>query len=308
VLLIGDASEPQEPLREKIQAALASLTNLVGRTSASARPQERGETIVAALRGVDGIDGSVVQKLVAAGVVYVEQLSGADPKEVAQVSGLDKETVARIFRALEGRKASSAPGILDLTSTGAGQGGMDRGNFLDLLDAKSSRPPPPAKARAPTRAFAKGDDVELRSGGRGPPAKPGTRDEGGSNPLQTQVESEFALEEARAEATKLRVVIDAHRAETTALERQCNELRNELADAKHQAALRVAALGKAEAKRTVLERERAAVVGELERISTRLSTLESDRREAIKELRSLADDTAGLATHVTGVLDGHLRS
>jgi hypothetical protein len=300
VLLIGDPSEPQEPLREKIAAALASLARLSGGMT-SGRPQKRSETIVSAFRDVEGIDGSVVNRLVSAGVVYVDQLLDADPKDVALVSGLDKETVAKILRALEPKRAPSSLPNQD------GPHSADAGNILDLLDAKSSLPPPkPSPPRDGARA--RSGDARTQKGAFTKDPRGHEEKEGAGNQVRTLVESELALEEARGEATRLRIVLDALRTNATALERQCAAMRSTIADVKQQVALRVAALGKAEAKKSVLEREHVATLADLERIAARLVVLETERRAALDELQLLADDTAGLAQHVTGVLDSHSRS
>jgi hypothetical protein len=311
VILIGDPSEPQEPLRAKIEAALASLEQLVGKTSAGA-PQDRGETLLSALRGAPGIDASIIQDLVSAGVVYVDQLLGADPKDVAMVSGLDSATVAKIFRALEPKKASaksagfpviaSEPPAAPAASHDLG----DRNNILDLLDSKASRPPPKPITPGGSRARANEPRPPRRDS---PPPNPRARggEDPSASPVRTLVHNELALEEARGEATRLRVIIEALRTEARALEQQCATLRGSLADAKQEAALRVAALGRADARRINLDRERAEVDADLEKIAARLTALQADRRATEGELRGLADDTAGLADHVTSVVDGHSR-
>ncbi len=106
-MLLGDASEPQEPLRDRIAASLALLTELAGGSEASAA--ERSETIVAAFRSIEGVDPSALEKLVAAGVVYVDQLLQADRGEIAAVSGLDAASVEHIVAALSGKVADDDP-------------------------------------------------------------------------------------------------------------------------------------------------------------------------------------------------------
>src|SRR5262249_12690610 len=69
VVLVGDPSEAPGPLHERIVAALASLERLARGGGASARPEGRGETLVAALRGFEQIDNAALQKLLQAGVV-----------------------------------------------------------------------------------------------------------------------------------------------------------------------------------------------------------------------------------------------
>jgi predicted flap endonuclease-1-like 5' DNA nuclease len=96
VLLFSDPSEEREALTRRIAEAMDQLSAMAGAAPAGAR----SESIVSALRGVEGIGPEVLEKLLGAGLVSVDRILAGDPDEVQAVSGLDRATVERVFRAL----------------------------------------------------------------------------------------------------------------------------------------------------------------------------------------------------------------
>jgi hypothetical protein len=106
--LWGDPVEPQEPLRERISAALTELTELAGAAADGSVQPKRSETIVAAFRNISGVAPQVLEKLLSAGLVSVDQLLNAERGEIAAVTGLDPQTVDDVIRALT-FEHSSAP-------------------------------------------------------------------------------------------------------------------------------------------------------------------------------------------------------
>jgi hypothetical protein len=109
VLLLSGSAEPEDGLRERISIALSTLDELAGGAPQSAAAPGRSETIVSAFGAIRGIDPSAPEKLMAAGVVHVEQLLRADPGEVAAVSGLAVAMVEKIVAALVERRLAPDP-------------------------------------------------------------------------------------------------------------------------------------------------------------------------------------------------------
>jgi len=97
VLLFSDPSEEHEALTRRISGALDRLSAMAGAAPVAAR----SESIVSALRGVEGMGPEVLEKLLGAGLVSVDRVLAGDPGEVQAVSGLDRPTVDRLFRALQ---------------------------------------------------------------------------------------------------------------------------------------------------------------------------------------------------------------
>jgi len=245
VVLLGDSGEPQAALGKRIAAALA-----------------HAETIVAVLGDVQGVDGTSLQKLVAAGVIFVDQLCDADPKEVVAVSGLDARTVAtlvRLAREKRGLPPAAAPS-----------------SALESVRAPAAEPATSGLSRDPldrARQF-----------------------------VRALVDDELALDEARGEALRLRVGIQALRQDAVEIERQVDALKMSSTLMRDRAAERAATMTKALARRSAIERDHAATLEALEQTARRLTQLRSDRREAIAELGRLAEETASLTAEVERVL------
>jgi hypothetical protein len=340
VVLFGDPSEPQEALRERITSALGALERLAGSAGSSVRPESRSETLVAVLQGAPGIDNAILQKLLAAGVVYVDQVLEAEPKEVAMVSGLDANTVAMVFRALKERRdnpaasraappaAASAPNasvppadysshLLGLFSESDSAGrasqrprasaapllevpdAKEAASLLGRLDAKDTRGSRrPSRAAPDTRAF----DALF---GAPPRAVVGAEKGPLADRLRRQADDELALEEARGRATRVRSKTEELRDEMTAIERECTALRAAISDTRSRAAARLAALARVETKRAAIDRDLAATLAETEKVASRLTTLQAERRTVVEELASLTDGTASVTESVTRVLETH---
>jgi hypothetical protein len=79
--------------------------------ASSAPPEPQGESLLAALRGMKGLDEAALGRLTKAGLVTVEQVRKGRPDEIAVVSGLDLALVHRIRAHLEPAAAreSEAP-------------------------------------------------------------------------------------------------------------------------------------------------------------------------------------------------------
>ena len=270
VILLGDPGEPQGPLMKRITTALVALSDLAesgGAAPADVHREAHAETILAVL-GDAGVDGASLQKLVAAGVIYVDQLCDADPKEVVMVSGLDAQTVAKLVRLAREKRGKPSTASRPVAAVVA------------------SRPPvndvQPAMAEAATPGDPRGRARQF---------------------VRALVDDELALDEARGEALRLRVGVKALRAEAAEIERQCETLRASTAEARDRAAARAAKLTKATARRSAIEREHAAVMTALEQTARRLTALRSERREALAELARLAEETASLTADVERVLE-----
>ncbi len=93
-------------LQEQLQWQLAELRRL---SQGDAPLEDRSPTLVSVLSGHEAIDGGVLRRLTAAGVVTVEQMLMARPDEVVAVSGLDAATVQRILAVLAERRAGASP-------------------------------------------------------------------------------------------------------------------------------------------------------------------------------------------------------
>jgi hypothetical protein len=274
VILLGDPGEPQGPLNKRIATALAALDDLAragGAAEADARREAHGETIVAALGNTDGVDGATLQKLVAAGVIYVDQLCDADPKEIVMVSGLDALTVATLVR-LAREKRSEAPAA----------------NIAVSAPSVAAHAP----VRVPSPLEPSGD---VLAGEQGDPSR---------RLVRMVVDDELALDEARGEALRLRLAVEALRAEASAIERQCDNLKSSGAETRERAAERAAMLTKTVDRRSRMEREHASILAELEETSQRLGALQAERLEAIAELERLAGETSSVTAQVEQVLEG----
>jgi hypothetical protein len=313
IVLFGDPSEPQDALRKRITDALASLDRLAGGAAASVKPEARGETIVAALRGSDVIDNSVVQRLLAAGVAYVDQVLDADPKEVAIVSGLDAATVAKLVAALKAKRRPPPPKeppqppkrprpaedanysaqILDLDEEHPASTGRAAADVLGFLDSRSKPPPPSGGFQSPFKSVA-------------PASAPPPKDADAlAATLRRIVQDELALEEARGQATRLHASIAALRASVAALERECDSMRRSIGEHKGEAVARLTDLARVESRKSAIERDRAQTLADLETAEARLNALHVERRAVLDQLRSLGDDTAALSEHVANVLDSY---
>jgi hypothetical protein len=274
VLLFGDPLEPQDALRKRITEALASLDRLAGGAAASVRPEVRSETIVAALRGSDQIESSVVQRLLAAGVAYVDQVLDADPKEVAMVSGLDAGTVAKLFDALAAkRKAAREPAAKKARAVPSDDDESGEG----WLDVDSERAPRPGADALATM-------------------------------LRSIAQDELSLEEARGQATRLRASIAALRETVATLERECHEARRSIGERKSEAVARLTDLAKVESRKSALDRQHANVLVDLDKAAARLAALQADRGAVLDDLRRLGEDTSALSEHVADVLDTYSTS
>jgi hypothetical protein len=117
------------------------------------------------------------------------------------------------------------------------------------------------------------------------------------------VDDELALDEARGEALRLRLAVQALREETSAIERQCDALKSSSAQVRERAAERAAMLTKAVERRSRLEREHTSILEGLEETAQRLATLRTERQEAIAELERLAVETSSLTAQVAQVLE-----
>lgn len=346
VVLFGDSSEPPEAqaaLRERIQAAIAGLDELARRTATSVRPEKNpSETIVAALKGSDVIDNAAIQKLMAAGVVYVDQVLNAEKKEVAMVSGLDAATVARLFEVLGARRTSSALASVSPKAPNApskAEGADYTARLLGLVDDSASRRVSSLPLRAESevklpsiapRIDALGLlDARLSTpparpaGGLSPPepirsrevapeasAAPRAREQR-ERELRARVDDELALEEARGEATRLNTSIRALRREQTMLERDCADLRAAIDEAGARAISRLASITRAESARSGRERERKLAEDDLEIARKRLAALEAERRALLEQVEHLTSGTASLTKEVANVSDvarAHSRS
>jgi hypothetical protein len=293
VILLGDPGEPQEPLRRRIATALSALGDLAqagGAAEAEVHRETHSETIVAVLTNVDGVDGASVQKLVAAGVIYVDQLCEADPKEIVMVSGLDALTVATLVRLARER---SQPGA---GSRSAAAGVAASPLVPEPLEELGSGPPPsdltalaPALLPPTLEAFA-----------AAPAGEPGERSQ---ELVRTLVDDELALDEARGEALRLRLHLQTLRDEASAIERQCDTLKSSAAEARERAAERAAMLTRAVERRSTIERDHASTLAALEETAQRLTALRAERQEAIAELERLANETSGVTSQVEQVLE-----
>jgi hypothetical protein len=273
VILLGEPGEPQEPLRKRITAALAALGDLAqagGAAEADVHREAHAETIVAALANVEGIDGASLQKLVSAGVIYVDQLCDADPKEIMMVSGLNAQTVATLVRLAREKGAKRS----------------------------ASRPAPTVVAANVPPAELVGPTPEPPSG-----AVVAERGDPSQRFVRMLVDDELALDEARGEALRLRLSVQALREEAYAVERQCDKLKSSGVQARERAAERAAMLTKAMQSRSAIEREHASIVAELEETAQRLTALRAERQEAFAELERLAGDTSTVTAQVAQVLD-----
>jgi hypothetical protein len=312
-VVLFDAEGAQEALRERINTAIAALDGLARRAS-SIRPEKApSETLVAALKGVDAIDNAAIQKLMASGVVYVDQVLSAEPKEVEMVSGLDAKAVATLFEVLKAgreraaraaapRAESVAPkadagspdysarllGLVDDTSQRVSSlpirgettphvklpSVAPRVDLLGLLDAKDRRSAAPPRPDA-AAATARGRDAWTTA-------------------IHRRVDDELALAEARGEATRLQAAIRMVHRELTMLECDCADLRARVAEARALAVTRVTGIARSDARRGVLEREHAAVAAELEAVMATVSLGEAERRALLDQLGHATDDAASL--------------
>jgi hypothetical protein len=267
VMLLGDADEPQDVLRARISSALDAMDALAGRDTESAHANPHGRETIVSVREI-GLDAAALQRLVAAGVVYVDQLLEADPKDVVAVSGLAAATVAALVDALERRRAS----------------------------ARSVQPAPVEEP--PARESVEEPPLE-----ESPPAPP-VEVSRSTHAIRNVVDEELALHEMRGEALRRHLGGKELREEVAALERRCETLRATLAEVENRSAERAMVLWEAEVRTAQLERDRLAMVAELEKVKSRRATLQSEHRDAIGELRHLADDTASLSERVTQILGG----
>lgn len=87
-----------EESRDSLWAGLGRIEQLVAGVATEARPHS--ETLVSALGRVGDIDRGVLEKLTAAGLVTVDQIRMADPREIVAVSGLDAGVVQRVVNAV----------------------------------------------------------------------------------------------------------------------------------------------------------------------------------------------------------------
>jgi hypothetical protein len=285
VILLGDPGEPQEPLRKRITTGLSALGDLAqagGAAEAEVHREAHSETIVAVLSKVDGVDGASVQKLVAAGVIYVDQLCSADPKEIMMVSGLDALTVSTLVRIAREKQAQSSRASRPAASLAAAEA-------LAKLD--SDRPPSGLEVLAPALTPE-------------PLAALAVERVGGSRQLvHTLVDDELALDEARGEALRLRLLVQTLRDEASAIERQCDTLKTAGAEAREQAAERSAMLTRAVERRSRIEREHASTLAALEETALRMTALRAERQEALAELERMANETSLVTSQVQHVLE-----
>jgi hypothetical protein len=285
VILLGDPGEPQEPLRRRIGTALSALGDLAqagGAAEAEVHREVHSETIVAVLANVDGVDGATVQKLVAAGVIYVDQLCDADPKEIMMVSGLDALTVATLVRLARERRSPQVAVASPLA-------------VAPLARAASGPPPSGLAAVAPAlfpptlEAFA------------GPVAgEPGERSQ---EIVRSLVDDELALDEARGEVLRLRLLVQTLREEASAIERQCDTLKSAGAEARERAAERAAKLTSAVERRSGMEREHASTLVAIEETAQRLTSLRAERQDTMADLERLANETSVVTSQVQQVLE-----
>lgn len=106
--LLGGSGPIPEENRDSLWAGLARIEGIVADVATEeARP--RSETIVSALARAGGIDEGVLEKLTAAGLVTVDQIRMADPREIMAVSGLSAGVVERIVAAVTGRASAAVP-------------------------------------------------------------------------------------------------------------------------------------------------------------------------------------------------------
>lgn len=242
VLLFGDPSEGQEALVARISSALEQLSALTGEESGRDARETTAESIVVALKGVSGFAPGTLEKLLAAGLVRVDQILTAAPDEIAAVSGLDLVTAERLMQALAGRAA--------------------------------------ARVSAPPHEIA---ELEPRSA------------------VESTVDAELSLEETRGRMLRLRLRIRARREELSALELRREELKDLLGSTKQRIVERLAALARSEEAAERLRREENELRAKLQRLSTRIRSLDEQRLEAADEDERLAREVDSLARRVDGV-------
>jgi hypothetical protein len=105
----GGGGAPAD-LRGQLLAELAGIRAIATTAAPEAAPKAGGQTVVAALRGVGGVDDTVLRRLTTAGLVTVDQLLMADTDEVVAVTGLDVAVVERVLDALSRRELPAPAG------------------------------------------------------------------------------------------------------------------------------------------------------------------------------------------------------
>jgi hypothetical protein len=113
ILELGEESAPEDA-QQRITLGLEEIEKIASSIASQESAATRSETIVAAVTRIGGIDAGVLQKLTAAGLVTVDQIRIADPREIVAVTGLDATVVGELVRLLaeaapEGRSSPPMP-------------------------------------------------------------------------------------------------------------------------------------------------------------------------------------------------------
>jgi hypothetical protein len=134
--LVDHAGAPPLRVRDTVLQELLALRALTG--SAPAPTATRSQTIVAAFQHLKGIDRSVLEKLTAAGLVTVDQIEMAEPREIAAVTGLPMPVVQQLIAALLGAGAAASVPEPNSDDAGASLEAELRARLGALVDAEAA--------------------------------------------------------------------------------------------------------------------------------------------------------------------------
>lgn len=109
-------------LRAELVAELGRIRQLATAGAEPVAAGTAGPTVVAALRGLAGIDDAVLHRLTRAGLITVDQLLLADTDEIVAVSGLSADVVERVLDGLSQRRpAAAAPAAANVVELQLGE-------------------------------------------------------------------------------------------------------------------------------------------------------------------------------------------
>ena len=258
--LDNDATLSRPELEQKLREAFVVLEGLAGggQHRAGGAPKQ---TIVAALRGIEDIDKSMLERLTAAGLVTVDQLQIANHGEVVAVTGLDPASVDRLF---------------------------------ELLVPGKKRDRRPSRAAA---AEASIFDVDVPMPMLEPPSLPTSV----GKELRDQVDMESEVDELRAEILATRLRIAASKERIGAAEQRHNRLERELTSVRSRTADSLTRLTAARLEAVKSEREQSERQQSIEQATRRIVGLKREYKTMVLEREELSQAISGLVDRLARV-------
>ncbi len=263
-------------------------------------PAEPVMTIIEACRDLDGVDGRVIEKMTAAGLVTLDQLLTADLVDVVAVTGLDRALVGRLLHAVRHRFAGGPPpsGGAALTPE---DHDVEPGSAV-VPETTASTPPavkegPAARGAPMARPMARPMVAEAAPGAAKVEADL-------DRVLQEQVQAEAEVDAHRARVLKARIQLAERRAELERSHEETVELRRRLAGIRETLAARLARVSELRAERTAAQRRLDAASRAADEAEQRVAQLKHERAASVPDYETLSTSLSALKLRVAALVRG----